>query len=284
MTTIVHTELANTLDLDVAALNFLSAMYYQQAQNGGKPIAPTQNHIRNMTGVSIYAQRRVRKQLAASGLMSEKRIMEAQENDGYRTKIYYDINCQRIDRLLAEVEAKKATKDQQQELDSIKNTKAGDVKKSSIPAVKMHQDWVPESESLSSYLAAYDIDSRFAIYDVLPEFVEYWLSSGCEFRPVEWQAKFHAAVRHQWQGEMNRKRNQSKVMQASDLKANAIAALKAKEAKALMDRAANISTPRTTFEKLTDRSWADGGFLDMAGSTHDVNGNSTVFGNLMEDF
>ena len=184
--------------------------------------------------MGIYAQRRVRSSLADRGLMTESRKMEAVENNGYRTRIYYDIACSKLDKLLVDVEARKAAKDQAEERKKINQTTASQVKSTSIPAVKMNQKWQPDAEALSSYLAAYDIEPRFALYDVLPEFVEYWLSSGCQFRPVEWQAKFHAAVRHQWQGDMNKKYNQSKILQAADLKANAIAAVKAQQAAKLM--------------------------------------------------
>ena len=129
----------------------------------------------------------------------------------------------------------------------------------------MHQEWLPNDDALSSYLKAYEIDGRFAVYDVLPEFVEYWMNADCEFRPIEWQAKFHASVRHQWEGDMNRKRNQAKVLRASDLKANAIASLKEQQAKQLLSQAAQYRTPRTTIEKLTDRSWAEGLQLDNRG-------------------
>ena len=250
----IHTEFQSAFDLDPAALAFLSAMYYQQKQNDCRPVSLTQNHIENMTGVGIYAQRRVRKTLNGLGLISEKRKVELVDDQGYRTKMYYNIDCQRLDSLLGSVEAKKAGLNPQQEKQKIESATAGDVKESAIEPVKMNLEWLPEDEALASYLAAYDIDSRFAVYDVLPEFVEYWVQAGNAFLPVQWQAKFHAAVRHQWQGEMNRQRNQAKVLQASDLKANAIATLKAKEAKALHDKADKIGGSTLRF----DRSWADG--------------------------
>ena len=96
------------------------------------------------------------------------------------------------------------------------------------------------------------------MYDVLPEFIEYWLNADCAFRPAQWQAKYQAAVRHQWNGEMSKQRNQAKVLNACDLKANAIAALKAAQTQKLVAEAGRIGGQGRDH---WDRSWAIG--LDM---------------------
>ncbi len=251
-TALLRTEFQHAYDLDHAELAFLSALYYQQKTNHGHPVSHTQNHIKNLCGVGIYAQRRVRQSLSRRGLMSERRTMELVEDKGHRTKLYYNIACDELDKLLADVEALKQQKDPAEERQAIQTTQVADVTPSSLPAVRMHAAWRPDADALASYLSAYDIDSRFALYDVLPEFVEFWFGTDASFRPVQWQAKFHAAVRHQWTGDMNRRRNQAKILNAADLKANAIAAVKKQQAARMM------TSTRTTLDKLTDTSWATG--------------------------
>ena len=254
-TAILRTEFQRAYDLDHAELSFLSAMYYQQKNNQNRPVSLTQQHIRNLTGVGIYAQRRVRQSLSRRGLVSERRTMEFVEDQGHRTKLYYDIACRKLDALLADVEARKASKKAQNERQAIQTTTAADIKPSTLKPVRMHQAWQPDAEQLASYLSAYDIDSRFAIYDVLPEFVEYWMNSDKALRPVQWQAKFHAAVRHQWTGDINRRRNQAKVLQAADLKANAIAAVKARQAQKMMTCHSSQERRQPTTAELTSLDW-----------------------------
>lgn len=249
-TALLRTEFQHAYDLDPAELSFLSALYYQQKNNHGQPVSFTQAHIKNMTGVGMYAQRRVRKTLSGRGLMTERRTMEFVEGKGHRTKLTYTIACDELDRLVADVETLKQKKDPAGERRAIRTTQVADVTPSTIPPVRMHAAWRPDTDALASYLAAYNIDTRFALHDVLPEFVDFWLGTGAAFRPVQWQAKFHATIRHQWAGDMNRRRNQAKILNASDLKANAIAAVKKKQAERMM------ASTRTTLDKLTGKSWA----------------------------
>ena len=261
-TALLRTEFQHAYDLDHAELSFLSALYYQQKNNHGHPVSFTQTHIKNMTGVGIYAQRRVRQSLSCRGLMTERRTMKLVEGKGHRTQLIYNIACDELDKLLADVETLKQQKDPATERQAIQTTQAADVTPSSLPPVRMHAEWRPDADALASYLAAYDIDTRFALYDVLPEFVEYWIGTDAAFRPVQWQAKFHAAVRHQWTGDMNRRRNQARVLHAADLKANAIAAVKTQQAARMMasTRITDTSWARNvkaqpTIEELTSRDW-----------------------------
>ena len=253
-TAVLHTAFQHTWNLDHAELSFLSVLYYQQRNNDRQPVSPTQTHIQNMTGVGIYAQRRVRKSLARRGLMTEQRTMQYVEGKGHRTTMVYDIACDRLDALLAEVEARKASKSPSQERESIRNTTAADIKPSTTPPVRMHQEWSPDADALASYLSAYEIDARFAIHDVLPEFVDYWTGTERSLRPVQWQARFHAEVKKQWTFERNRQYNQAKILQASDLKANAIVAVKNNQTRKLMDSLTSQRRQPTT-EELMSLDW-----------------------------
>lgn len=257
-TAILHTEFQHKYDLDHAELSFLSVMYYQQRENSYQPVSFTQDHIANLTGLGIYAQRRVRKTLSNRGLMTESRSMRLVEDEGYRTSIVYDIRCRMLDALLAEVADKKAKKDPAQEREKITTTTVNDVKpeQNTMPAVRMHLLWQPEAEELASYLSAYEIDARFATHDVLPEFVDFWSNKDVKFRPVQWQAKFHAQVRKQWDFEIAHLRRNAKINAAADEKADAIAAAKRTQAQTILTKAASSAQRRqATTEELMDRGW-----------------------------
>lgn len=267
-TAILHTAFQKAFSLDHAELSFLSVMYYQQKQNGGKPLSFTQEHITNLTGVGIYAQRRVRKSLSDKRLMSERRSMVFVEGQGYRTTMHYNIACKKLDNLLQAVEQHRKTVAPQPESEPEQQEEPQEAPQETpvaacpIPSVRMHLDWQPDSEALAAYLNAYDIESRFAVYDVLPEFVEYWTANGKTARPAQWQARFQTQVRKQWDYELNRRRNQSKIQLAADRKADAIAAAKSSQAQRILDSLRTTENKaherrQPTTEELTNTDWAD---------------------------
>lgn len=252
-TLIIHTQFAAAFQLDSTAVNMLSALYYQQKQNDGQPITLTQSHITNLCAVGKYAQRRVRAALIEKNLLREHRRVELVEEKGWRTFMYYNVNIKKLDALLVDVDAKRTAQAQGKTQPATINDQP------SMPAVAMNLTWEPNADQLASYLNAYQIDSRFAVMDVLPEFREYWAGIQCSFRPAQWQTKFHAAVRHQWARHLSRETNQQIIDQAISAKAQAIANLKYAQAASI----APARAPKTTMDRLTDRSWAEGLDLDM---------------------
>ncbi len=259
-TAITYHQLGNKLNLDPAAVCFLSAIYYNTKQAGG-PFTKTQEHLKNITSCTKYQQRRIRKQLEALGVMTESRKVEFVKDKGYRTHLYFKANIEKLDSLLADVEAARSKLDQQEKTESKPEAKE-ETKKQVLPVVKMHQEWRPDADSLASFLNAYNIDSRFAIHHSLDEFIGFWINKDCELTELQWQSKFHSAVRHQWQAELGKQRRTARIMAAADRKADALSALKNKQASKLEEQVSQIKTSRILEEKLNDTSWADGLYLD----------------------
>ena len=254
---LVHTEFSQHFQLDSNALNLLCGIYYQQKQNDGKPVSLTQDHLENLTSVGKYAQRRARALLIEKKILSERKTTEFVEEKGYRSKIYYFVDVKKLDALLESVEAKKAEiKAKKANTEQPAVTEEAPVKEM-VPAIEMTTDWQPSADALAKYLEAYNIDSRFAIFDVLPEFRDYWSNTPCAFRPEQWQHKLHTTIARQWSSFSAHKQNQQTIITASTVKAEAIANKKYAEAAVINQAAGNIRTEKTTIEQLTDRSWDD---------------------------
>ena len=244
--TVTYTEFARELELDPAATHFLSTVYYYTQQAGGE-FCKTQQHLQNLSLCSPKQQRRVRKVLVEKGLMTERWVTTHTEEDGFKTRLYYQANLKKLDALLEKAEK---PVEQPEESQPTETTEA----RPDLQSVKMNLEWLPDDNRLISFLRDYDIDPKFAIHFALPEFVGFWAGKDREHTALQWQAKLHDAIQQQWAVMMGKQRRNAVINAAADEKAMAVAQLKQRQAESVR---AESRRYETTVETLSDLSWME---------------------------